>query len=125
MSIPERIGEWEYYSRLEEGFNFPLFCRRKVVSIGIECNEEVILDQNQLCSGKDFMQLGTVKVSSDHNLLAFTVDPVGDETFSATIKDLRNGQIIIDDIIVGVNNVEWGSYASEGKYVLYYTKSNF
>ncbi len=48
-SVPERWGEYEYYTRMEPGKQYPIYCRKKAVDGAVE---QVLLDQNQLAEGQ-------------------------------------------------------------------------
>ena len=43
LSVPVRRGDYYYYSRTEEGKQYPIQCRKKG---GLEAKEEVLLDLN-------------------------------------------------------------------------------
>jgi protease II len=45
--------------------------------------EQVVLDQNDLLKRHPYVCVGTVKLSEDHALMAYTIDTTGDETYSA------------------------------------------
>ncbi len=104
LSVPERRGEFFYYSRTEEGKQYPIYCRKK----GVDGKEEVLLDLNQLAEGKKFVGLGAFQVSDDQNLLAYTTDYVGFRQFSLRIKDLRTGEIL-PDTTERVDSVQWAA----------------
>src|SRR3954463_9083037 len=55
LSVPVRRGEYSYYSRTEEGKQYPMYCRKSGSLTG---KEEVILDLNDLGKGKKFVGLG-------------------------------------------------------------------
>src|ERR1035438_6712081 len=86
LSVPTRRGEYFYYSRTEEGKQYPIQCRRKA---SMDAPEEVLLDLNELGADKKFVGLGAFKVSDDQNLLAYTIDYAGFRQFSLQVKDLR------------------------------------
>ena len=48
LSVPVRRGDYLYYSRTEEGKQYPIQCRRKG---SMDAPEEVLLDQNELSKG--------------------------------------------------------------------------
>ena len=48
LSVPSRIGDYFYYSRTEEGKQYPDRCRRKGSMDGAE---EILLDLNALAAG--------------------------------------------------------------------------
>jgi oligopeptidase B len=110
-SVPERIGQWEYYMRFPPGSNLPLFCRRRCRDSDrseqtAPSDEEVILDQNNLVGPGEFCHVEVLKVSRDHRWLAFTLDRSGNERFTLYFKDLRSGQLLPTSI-PDVANVEW------------------
>jgi oligopeptidase B len=104
LTVPERRGDFFYYSRTEEGKQYPIYCRKK----GLDGTEEVLLDLNQLAEGKKFVGLGAFEVSDDQNLLAYTTDYVGFRQFSLQVKDLRTGQVL-PDTTERVDSVRWAA----------------
>jgi oligopeptidase B len=105
LSVPVRRGDYYYYSRTEEGKQYPIQCRKKG---GLEAKEEVLLDLNQLGQGKKFAGLGAFEVSDDQNLLAYTIDYVGYRQFDLYVKDLRTG-ITLPDTMERVDSVAWAA----------------
>jgi oligopeptidase B len=93
LSVPVRRGEWLYYTRTEEGKQYPIHCRRKARS---EDAEAVLIDLNELAHGKTYVGLGTFAVNDDQNLLAYTIDYTGFRQYTLQIKDLRTGEILAD-----------------------------
>jgi len=87
LSVPTPRGGYLYYSRTEEGKQYPIQCRRKAN----DAAEEVLLDLNQLTKDKKFISLGAFRVSDDQNLLAYTIDFTGFRQYSLQVKDLRTG----------------------------------
>src|SRR4029453_866175 len=71
VNVPYRWGDSFYYSRTEEGKQYPIFCRKKG---SLEAPEEVVLDQNELAVGQKFMSVGEFVPSDDGNLLAYSTD---------------------------------------------------
>jgi oligopeptidase B len=105
LSVPMRQGSYLYYSRTEEGKQYPIHCRRKGT---MEAPEEVLLDLNQLAEGHKFVGLGAFVVSDDQNLLAYTLDYVGFRQYSLHVKDLRTGETL-PDTAERVTSVEWAA----------------
>ena len=52
LTVPYREGGYFYYSRTEEGKQYPILCRKKG---SLEAPEEVMLDLNELAEGQPFM----------------------------------------------------------------------
>ena len=80
LSVPVRRGAFYYYSRTEEGKQYPIQCRRKAAKEGAydeKAAEEVLLDQNELAKGLKFLSLGGMTVSDDDRTLLFSTDATG------------------------------------------------
>ena len=105
LSVPVRRGDYYYYSRTEEGKQYPIQCRKKD---SVEGREEVLLDLNQLGQGRKFVGLGAFVVSDDQNLLAYTLDYVGYRQFTLHVKDLRTGDTL-PDTMERVDSVAWAA----------------
>jgi oligopeptidase B len=114
-NVPYRSENYFYYSRTEEGKQYPIFCRKKG---SLDAPEEVILDQNELAKGHKFMSLGTLIPSDDGNLLAYSTDTTGYRQFTLQVKDLRTGQLLPEKI-ERVTAVVW---AQDNKTLFYVTE---
>jgi len=115
LSVPSRIGEYYYYSRTEEGKQYPYMCRKKG---SLEGKEEVLLDLNQLAEGKSFLGLGSYNVSNDGDLLAYSTDTTGYRQFTLHVKDLRTGKTLSESI-ERTGSVVW---ANDNKTFFYTTE---
>jgi len=114
-NVPYRDGGFFYYSRTEEGKQYPIFCRKKG---SLEAPEEIYLDMNELAKGQKFMSLGALSPSNDGNLLAYSTDNSGYRQFTLQVKDLRTGQVFPEKI-ERVTGVVW---ASDNKTLFYVTE---
>jgi len=103
ISVPFRAGAWFYYSRTEQGAQYPIYCRKHG---SLDAGEEIMLDMNQLAVGKSFMALGALTVSDDGYLLAYTTDTTGFRQYTLHIKDLRTGELPPDQA-QRVGSVVW------------------
>jgi oligopeptidase B len=74
LRVPYRQGDYFYYSRTEEGKQYPIYCRKRG---SLDAPEEVTLDLNALAEGEKFLALGAYAVSDDGNLLAYSTDTTG------------------------------------------------
>jgi oligopeptidase B len=113
--VPFRMGNYFYYSRTEEGKQYPINCRKKG---SLDAPEEIILDQNELAKGQKFMSVGEFLPSDDGNLLAYSTDNTGYRQYVLQVKDLRTGQLF-PERIERVNSVVW---ATDSKTLFYVTE---
>jgi oligopeptidase B len=115
LSVPVRIGEHVYYSRTEEGKQYPWMCRRRG---SMEAPEEVLLDLNALAEGHPFLGIGAYTVSNDGNWLAYSTDTTGYRQYTLHVKDLRDGTIL-PERIERAGNVVW---AGDDRTLFYTTE---
>jgi oligopeptidase B len=104
-SVPYRKHGYWYYSRTEEGKQYPVLCRKKET---LSAPEEVMLDVNELAKGEKFMSLGATEVSDDSNLLAYTTDNVGFRQYKLHVKDLHTGHLL-PDTAERVDSIAWAA----------------
>ncbi len=112
VSVPTRAGEYFYYSRTEEGKQYPIHCRRRG---SVDGPEQVILDVNALAEGHDFAAVWGLEPSDDGSLLAYTVDYSGFRRYTLRVKDLQSGELL-PDRVDGVTSIAW---AGDGKSLFY------
>jgi oligopeptidase B len=117
VNVPYRLGEYYYYSRTEEGKQYPIYARKKG---NLDAAEEVTLDLNELAKGLKFLSLGSYRVSDDGNLLAYSTDSTGYRQYTLFIKDLRTGALLPEKI-ERVDTVMW---ATDNKTIFYVTEDN-
>jgi len=117
VNVPYRLGEYYYYSRTEEGKQYPIYARKKG---SLDAAEEITLDLNELAKGLKFLSLGSYRVSDDGNLLAYSTDSTGYRQYTLFIKDLRTGALLPEKI-ERVDTVMW---ATDNKTIFYVTEDN-
>src|ERR1700761_9193717 len=129
LSVPTRQGDWWYYARTFEGKQYRVQCRCRVTDPG-DWNpptldddtktpgEQVLLDSNVEAEGHEFFALGAAMVSLDGNVLAYSVDTVGDERYTLRFKDLRIDEQYADKIADIAAGVTW---AADHRTVYYLT----
>ena len=110
--VPYRKGGFHYYSRTEQGKQYPIHCRKRG---SLERAEEVTLDLNLLAEGKAFMALGAYEVSDDASLLAYATDDTGFRQYTLFVKDLRSGELV-ETVAEKVGSVAW---AADGRTLFY------
>jgi oligopeptidase B len=112
VSVPYRDGDYWYYTRTEEGQQYPIYCRKMH---SLEAPESIILDVNQLAEGESFMSLGGLAVSDDGNLLAYSVDNKGFRQYTLQVKDLRTGELL-PERVERAGSIVW---ATDNKTLFY------
>ncbi|MBD5655759.1 MAG: S9 family peptidase [Candidatus Eremiobacteraeota bacterium] len=113
LSVPYRLGNYWYYSRTEEGKQYPILARKRETPAAAE---EITLDLNALAEGHAYFAIGAYQVSDDGHLLAYSVDLTGYRQYTLHVKDLRSGAGL-DEAIERVSDVVWAA----DNTTLYYT----
>ena len=114
-SAPSRKGDWWYYIRTVEGLAYRIHCRRKG---SMEAPEQVVLDENALAEGQEFLALGALAVSPDARFVAYSFEHAGDEEFHVRIRDLETGEHLADELHGTSYGLEW---SADGRQLLYTT----
>ncbi len=95
LSVPYREGAFFWYSRTEQGKQYPILCRR---AGSLDAAEQVTLDVNELAAGKPFMALGAYAPADDGRLLAYSTDDTGFREYRLHVKDLATGELLPERI---------------------------
>lgn len=117
QSVPYFDNGYYYYTRFEEGKEYPLFCRKKQ---SLDSPEEVMLNINELAKGHDFYQVSGLSISPNNNLLAFGIDTVSRRQYTIHFKNLTTGELFDIKIPNTTGSVAW---AADNKTV-FYTSQN-
>jgi len=107
-TVPFRDGNWWYYSRTEEGKQYPIFCRKHGTPASPEGDESAILDGNLLAEGHAFFAVGATDISDDGRWLAYTTDTTGFRQYTLHIKDLESGETLPGEV-ERVGSVVWAA----------------
>src|SRR4051794_3092913 len=117
VNVPYKLGAYYYYSRTEEGKQYPIYARKKG---SLDAPEEITLDLNELATGLKSLSLGSSRVSDDGTLLAYSTDNPVYRQYTLYIKDLRTGALLPEKI-ERVDTVMW---APDNKTIYYVTEDN-
>ncbi|MES2699203.1 MAG: S9 family peptidase, partial [Pseudomonadota bacterium] len=98
-SVPQKDGEWVYWSEYEPGSEYRKYYRRPVD--GGEA--QLYLDANALAEGHEYFSIGDISISHNGRLLAYSTDTSGEERYTARVKDLVTGELL-PDTIEGTNS---------------------
>jgi oligopeptidase B len=116
ISVPYKLNGYHYYTRFEEGQEYPVYCRKKET---LDAPEEIMLNVNEMAKGYAFYQIGGLKISKDNNMLAYSVDTVSRRQYTIHFKDLTSGEIHPQSIPNTSGNMAW---ANDNKTLFYSIK---
>ena len=112
LSVPYRLRGYLYFTRTEEGKQYPYYYRRRDEE---GAPEELLLDLNMLAEGHSFLGLDAFEVSNDNQLLAYSTDTTGFRQYSLHVRDLRTGESL-PERMERVTSVAW---AADNKTLFY------
>jgi oligopeptidase B len=115
-SAPVRIDDFYYYHRTEEGKPYRVWARAHGHP---DAEEEVLLDENRLARGHDFLGVGATAVSPDHRYLAYGFDVSGEEMYTLVVKDLSAGSVLPERLEGAARSMAW---AEDGRTLFYTTR---
>jgi oligopeptidase B len=102
-SVPQKDGDWLYWIEFEEGAEYKKWWRKPVAG----GPDELILDEVALAEGHEYFRLGAIAVSNDGKLLAWSVDDNGSERFTARVKVIATGEVLVDEIPGTLSSLVW------------------
>ncbi len=97
-------GDFFYYDKIAADENYRVYCRKKFSK---NTKEEIILDVNKLAKGQKFTSLGSISVSPDDKLVAFSIDHDGDERYKLKILNLATREYLNDEISDVIGSIIW------------------
>ena len=106
-----------YYTRLEEGKQYFVYCRKKG---SLNAKEEVLADVNKMAEGHAYYSATGFTVSPDNKLMVFGVDTVSRRQYTLHVKNLETGEIYKDALWPTTGHAVW---ANDNK-TLFYTETN-
>jgi oligopeptidase B len=93
VSAPYSLNGYSYYSRFDEGQEYPLYLRK---ALNGDTSEQLMLDVPAMASGHAYYHVSGLSVSENNRYLAFGVDQVSRRQYTLMIKDLNTGEILED-----------------------------
>ena len=116
-SVPYKDNGYWYYTRVEEGKNYAVYCRKKET---LDAPEEIIHNANQVGEGKPYYSVAGLEVSDNNEMVAVGEDEVSRRLYNLRFKNLKTGEYSPETI----SNTEGGSYAwaADNKTVFYIIK---
>jgi oligopeptidase B len=116
-SVPYFQDGYWYYTRFEEGKEYPIYARKKGT---LEAEEEIMLNVNGMAEGRSYYAAGGLNVGPNNMMVAFGEDTLSRRIYTIRFKDLETGQFLSDEI---PNTTASGAWSNDGQYYFYTTKN--
>ncbi|MBS0011770.1 MAG: S9 family peptidase [Bacteroidales bacterium] len=105
-SVPYLDNAYFYYTRYNEGQEYPLYFRKKG---SLAAEEELLLDVNKIAEGKDYCSVTGLSVSPDNKILAYGTDFVSRRRYTIHFMNLETGEMLPDKIENATGRVIWAA----------------
>ena len=116
-SVPYFKNGYWYYSKYEEGKEYPIYCRKPG---SLDAAEEVMLDANLEAGKYDYYSVRGLAVSPDNKILAFNEDTLSRRIYTVRFKNLETGEYLSDQL---PNSDGGGAWANDNQTFFYTTKN--
>ena len=116
-SVPVFKNGYFYYSRVVEGKDYFVYCRKKE---NLQAPEEILLDVNAMAEGHNYFSATGFEVSMDNKLLAYGVDMLSRRQYKIFVKNLVTGETYKDVIL----NTEGDPVWANDNQTIFYTAKN-
>ena len=115
-TVPQKDGDWLYWSEFEQGGEYRKFYRRPVSGGAAK----LFLDGPALAKGLEYFSFGDISVSESGRYIAYSTDTNGSERYVVQVLDTETGELL-PDRIEGVNT---GLVWAANDTVLVYGRAN-
>jgi oligopeptidase B len=116
-SVPYKDNGFWYYTRYEQGQEYPIYCRKKET---LDAPEQILLNVNEMAKGHDYYSITGLSVSEDNRLLAYAEDSVSRRRYTVYLKDISTGKLVEEPVPNTEGQVTW---ANDNK-TYFYTKKD-
>jgi len=116
-SVPYFKNDYWYYTRFEEGKEYPIYCRKET---SLDNDEQIMLNVNELAEGYEYYQVGGLSISEDNQWLAYGVDTQSRRIYTIYFKNLLSGELSSYSIQNTTGSVVW----SANNDIVFYTTKN-
>ena len=124
-SVPVRLRGWWYFSRIAAGQEYrshhrapvetgpdggaiELTAERVAAATPLPC-EQLLVDENALAEGRDFLEVTGRVVSPDDRFVLFGVDERGDERYALRVVEIASGRVVDESVPDAVGGLAWSA----------------
>ena len=112
-SVPWKDDSWYYQWRYEEGSQYRVWLRWPADGPNAReaptADVQTILSEPELAKATEYFRLGSLSVSNDGSLLAYSTDTNGSERFTMVVKDIETGEMLPEQIEETTGMAVWAS----------------
>ena len=118
MSVPYFFNKYWYIKRFEKGKDYPIYTRKHK---SLNNKEEILLDVNKLASKHAYYNVGSISVSPNNRILAYSFDTLSRRLYSIKFFDLKTKKHFKETIKNTTGSITW---ANDNKTIFYSKKED-
>ena len=118
MSVPYFFNEYWYIKRFEKGKDYPIYSRKYK---SLNNKEEILIDVNKLASKHTYYNIGSISVSPNNKILAYSFDTLSRRLYSIKFFDLKTKKHSKETIKNTTGSITW---ANDNKTIFYSKKED-
>jgi oligopeptidase B len=115
-SVPYKDGGYFYYNKYREGKDYAINYRRKG---SMDSEEELLMDENERAIGHSYYDLGSLEISPNDKLLAYSEDTVSRRLYTIRFRNLETGAEYDEVLENTTGEIVW---ANDNKTLFYVEK---
>lgn len=114
-TVPAFSNGYWYYTSFSGENEYPIYLRKQE----LDGEPEVLLDANVMSEGHEYFSIGDYEVSSNNELIAYSVDTLSRRIYTISVKNLGNGEMLPDVLEGTSGQVVW---ANDNQHLFYVKK---
>ena len=115
-SVPYEWHDYIYWREFKKGNEYPKYWRKK--TNGSE--DELLIDCNPIAEKYDYFDFGDYDISTNNELMAYSIDTLSRRIYQIHIKNLKTGELYPETLEQTTGSVTW---ANDNK-TLFYVKQD-
>jgi oligopeptidase B len=115
-SVPYKDGGYYYYNKYQQGKDYAINYRKKG---SMQAPEELLMDENERAIGHSYYDLGSLEISPNDQLLAYSEDTVSRRLYTMRFRNLESGKEYEEVLQNTTGEIVW---ANDNKTLFYVSK---
>ena len=114
-TVPAFSNGYWYYTSFSGENEYPIYLRKP----SLDAQPEVLLNANVMSEGHEYFSIGDYEVSTNNDLIAYSVDTLSRRIYTINIKNLKTGEMLADELEGTSGQVVW---ANDNQHLFYVKK---
>ena len=118
VSVPYFYNGYWYLTKFKKGCEYPIYIRKKLT---LNSEEELLFDCNLMSKEYKYFDLGSISISPNNKMAAFSIDTVSRRFYTIMVKELDEKKILDFKLKGTSGSCVW---SNDSKYIFYSKKNS-